>query len=136
MSGFLFSRGPGRDIEVRGDHLGIGGSRNATGHLFFANGNQAKQITEGRTTIEPRTWNHLVLVRDREKVRVYLNGHNDPELSGNAASDPQTPSKDWFFAGRNDNSSNLEGKLSEAAIYDRALAPDEVHRHFEAAGTP
>jgi hypothetical protein len=74
-----------------------------------------------------------VLVRDAESVRVYLNGQVDPDIVGTARVEPESQIGEWFFGGRNDRFSNLEGKLSDAAIYDRALDPDEVHRHFEAS---
>ena len=38
------------------------------------------KMLEGRTTIEPKSWNHVVLVRDGEKVRVHLNGQAEPEI--------------------------------------------------------
>ncbi len=129
----MFSRGPDHDDQARGDHLGIGGSEFAQGRLFFSNGKQLNQRIEGQTTIEPRTWNHVVLVRDGEDVQVYLNGHTDPEIAGPASINPLPTNNDWFFAGRNDAFANLEGKLSEVALYDRALTPDEVARHYQCA---
>lgn len=133
MTGYLFSRGPIQDDQARGDHLGVGGSRVAKGSLFFFNGNQLNQLLEGRTAIEPKTWNHVVLVREGDKVRVHLNGHTDPEIVGTATVDPHSSSKEWFFGGRNDGFANLEGKLADVAIYDRALTPQEAARHYQAA---
>jgi len=39
-----------------------------------------------------------------------------------------------FVGGRNDGFGCFAGKVAEAAIYDRALAPEEVVRHYRAAG--
>ena len=93
-------------------------------------------MSVSRTTIEPRTWNHVVLVRGVERVRVYLNGKTEPEIDVKVARDSYETGNDWFFGGRNDGVSNLEGKLSEAAIYDRALTPEEIAGHYQAAGAP
>ncbi len=136
VTGNIFSRGPNKDDQARGDHLGIGGSKSATGHLFFQNGKSSDKALEGRTTIEPKTWNHVVLVRERDTARLYLNGHALPEIDGHAAADPLPAGGEWFFGGRNDGFSSLEGKLSEAAIYDRALTPEEVAGHYREAGVP
>jgi hypothetical protein len=135
VTGYLFSRGPNKDSQGHGEHLGIGGKSGATGNLFFASGS-AHEVLEGRTMIEPKTWSHVVLVRDGGRVRVYLNGHAELEIDGGAAPEPQAASTECNFGGQPDASSSLEGKLSEAAIYDRVLTPAEVTDHYQAAGAP
>ncbi|MEX2171870.1 MAG: neutral/alkaline non-lysosomal ceramidase N-terminal domain-containing protein [Pirellulales bacterium] len=136
VAGYLFSRGPNGNDEAAGDHLAIGGLDIATGRLLFFNGNRLNQVLEGRTPIEPQTWNHVVVVRDGEVVRAYLNGRSEPEIDGRATVDPQSLSDEWFFGGRSDNFANLEGKLDEAAVYDHALSPQDAAQHYQAAGTP
>jgi hypothetical protein len=42
------------------------------------------------------------------------------------------PHPQFFLGGRNDNFANLQGRLDEVALYDRALSPDEVNLHFKA----
>jgi hypothetical protein len=108
----------------------------AAGRLFFDSGNPPYQELIGRTPIEPRSWNHVVLVRAGDQVRVHLNGRPEPEFVGRATVDPRLAGTEWYFGGRSDNFANLEGKLAEAAIYDRALSAEEVARHYEAAGMP
>jgi hypothetical protein len=136
VTGYLFSRGPIKESHGRGDHLGIGGKSGATGHLFFASGIKHDATLEGRATIEPKTWNNVILVRDGGRVRVYLNGRTKPEIDGVAASEPEAASTEYNFGGRPDGSSSLEGKLSEAAIYDRPITLAEVAVHYQAAGVP
>jgi hypothetical protein len=135
ITGYLFSHGPNGDASV-GDHLGISGSFLKPGRLIFFNGNERNQVVSGRTIIEPRTWNHVVLVRDGRQVRVYLNGNAEPELTGDAEVSLANECRDWFLGGRSDNFTNLEGKLDEAAIYDRALTPDEVAGHYRESDLP
>jgi hypothetical protein len=38
-----------------------------------------------------------------------------------------------FLGGRNDNVCNLQGKIAEACVYDRALTQEEVIGHYKAA---
>jgi hypothetical protein len=124
VTGYLFSHGP--------TQLGIGGTEFAGGHLFISSEREPGKRQEGHTKIEPRSWNHLALVRESNNVRIYLNGLPEPEIIGeikNAA-----PSNDdWFFAGRNDKIATFEGKLSDVAVYDRALTPIEIAQHTKAA---
>jgi len=89
VTGYIFSRGADQAERAPGDHLGIGGrdeETDAAGKLLFYNGDDLKQALVGKTDIELRTWNHVVLVRDGDKTTVYLNGEIDPEIDGQAAS--------------------------------------------------
>ena len=127
VTGCLFARGPTHD------HLVIGGTSSATGHLIFFNSEKPDPTLQGRNTIEPKTWNHVVVVRDGENVWVYLNGQSNPEIVGHTAADPNFPSNDWIFGGGIDSFANLEGKLSEVAVYDRKVSSAEIANHFRAA---
>ena len=72
VTGTLVARGAS-------DQLAIGGTRSAPGRLVFL-GEGSPLV--GKTPIAPKTWNHVVLVRDGRRVAVYLNGA--PDLSGEA----------------------------------------------------
>ena len=65
-----------------------------------------------------------MLVRDKNKVRVYLNG--TLELETDSDIDPFQSPANCFFGGRSDNDSNFEGRLDEIAVFDRALNAAEV----------
>lgn len=121
VSGWFFSRDHDNGLSAFGEHLGIGGKSGNTGRLIFQAGNSAAALTGGKTEIPRWTWQHIVLVRDGDKVRAYLNGTLEIETTAPATKIPQT-----FFGGRSDNDSNWEGRLDEIAIFDRALAADEV----------
>lgn len=136
VTGYLFSRSSNTDDKANGDQFGIRGSKSGGGHLFFSNSNVHNAVLDGRTAIEPKTWNHVVLVRDAARVRAYLNGHAEPGINGGSPAVPQAAGNKWFFGGRNDGSSGLEGKLSEVAIYNRALTAEEVANHYQAAAVP
>ena len=136
VTGYLFGRSRNNDDKSSGDQLGISGNKTDAGHLFFSNGILRNAILEGHTPIEPKTWNHVVIVRDGNKVSAYLNGQMTPEMSGDSPPDSQATGNKWFFGGRSDGTSGLEGKLSEVAIYDRVLTADEVANHYKAADVP
>ncbi len=73
----------------------------------------------------PKTWKHLVLVRDGEQVTVYLDGTLAPDaITGTL---PAGPKKITLAVG-------FEGKLDEVAIYDRALTPAEIATHWRVSG--
>ena len=134
MTGSLFTCGADSSSSKPGDQLGIGGSKDATGKLFFFSSDKTSKDLIGRTTIEPRSWNHIALVREGKKVRVYLNGKSEPEIAGELTLAPNAAHGELVFAGRHDNSFNLEGKMSEAALFARALTAKEVKSHYDAAG--
>jgi hypothetical protein len=116
VTGYLFARG--------GESLAIGGTSRTPGKLVFG-------TLTGRTTIAPKTWNHLALVRDGTRVAVYLDGNPEPEILGEATPDR---SKDIFVGGCGDRDSTFEGKIDEVAIYGRALSAEDIRRHQHLAG--
>jgi hypothetical protein len=139
VTGYFFSRGADRAEGAPGDHLGIGGTHGEgklQGKLFVYNGDWLEEVLVGKTEIAPQTWNHVVFVRDRRKVTVYLNGETSPEISGEAAPGHGPGVDQLFLGGRNDGLFNFEGKMDEVALYDRALSAEEAASHFRAAGAP
>ena len=64
-----------------------------------------------------KTWAHLLMIRDGEKVQVYLNGELDME--GFAAQ--TSMGTDLVIGGRTDGLFGWEGKVDEFAIYSKAL---------------
>ncbi len=123
-SGWLFSLGHDHGLSRYGDHLGIGGKSGHTGKLIFFSGTDTKAIVAGKTEIPRWQWQHVVLVRDKNALRVYLNG--GLELQTENDIDPFQPPGEYFFGGRSDNESNWEGRLDEIAVFDRALSADDV----------
>jgi hypothetical protein len=133
VTGYLFSREPEGAGTVAGDVLGIGGKESATGRLFFSGGS-SPVVLAGSTEIRLRTWNHVVLVRDGAKAVVYLNGNARPEIAAETVSGCPCSAQQIFVGGRSDGAARFEGKIAEVALYGRALGPDEIVRHYAAAG--
>ncbi len=120
VTGYLFSLGPDGDKHCPGDHLGIAGTAAASdvaGRLFFFNGNEKNETISGGPVIEPKTWNHVRLIRRGQEVAVYLNGSDKPILSGKLPVTRPEGCKDVFVGGRCDNFANPEGRMAEVAIY-------------------
>jgi len=76
----------------------------------------------GKSVIAPKTWRHVVLVRDGSRIRVYLDGRLELEGAG----EPLGPT---LVLG-----DSFEGRIDEAAVYDRPLPEEEIMTHFRAAG--
>ena len=139
VTGYMFSRGPLGVKGAPGDQIGIGGNHmnnpNA-GKLFLFNGNEGGTSLPGRTIIPPRTWNHLVFVRDGTRARLYLNGDPNPEFDGEA---PVTTSgvQDILIGGRNDFFlMTLNGNMTQFALFPRALTSEEAMELHNASGRP
>jgi hypothetical protein len=139
ISAYFFSRGmDGPQGTVGGDNLGIGGTHRADsqGKLFFFNGTKYDQVLSGRTALKPRTWHHVVFVRQRRSIYVYLDGSPNPNISGQAEIGYPAGCGQLFFGGRNDGFAPLEGKLGEVSVYNRALGAEEIAAHYAAAKAP
>ena len=135
VTGYFFSRGPNGDRTCPGDHFGIGGTyrKHLTGKLIIFNGNRLDQVVAGKTTIQKRTWNHAVMVRQDDRVKVWLNGAKKPEIDAELPRSIGADVTEIFFGGRNDNFANFNGFLDEAVVFDRALTPEEAAKLFAAA---
>jgi hypothetical protein len=133
ITGYLFALGGQNEGRAPGDHLGVGGTSVAGGRLFFSDGNPHNTLASGKMTITAGRWNYVVLAREGDKFRAYLNGQADPDFAGQTNAPLSANSSTRFFGGREDNEDSLEGKLSDVAFYDRALSADEVAEHYKAA---
>lgn len=135
ITAYLFSRGKLGDSALPGDHLGIGGTHDQglSGKLFVFNGNQKEQRIDGSTVIGQNSWNHVVMIRDGEHVKVYLNGQLeiDDDLEATIGS-----SKEFCLAGRSDNFAPLTGNLGEVAVFPRALTDEQAIQLHAASGQP
>ncbi len=114
FNGWFYSRDHNHGSSAFGEHLGIGGTSGNTGRLVF-------QEAGGKTEIPRWTWQHVVLVREGDQARVYLNGKLEIETKAASAHIPSV-----FFGGRSDNNSNWEGRMDEIAVFDRALSVEEI----------
>lgn len=136
ITAYLFSRAKFGDSRLLGDHLGIGGKHDAmtTGRLFVFNGNVDNQkIIGGTTRIEPQTWNHVVMIRQSDRVQVHLNGNL--ELDGQIP-DTHGDSTEFCFGERSDRFAPLVGNLAHVTFFDRAISADQAGELHRESGQP
>ena len=114
--------------------MGIGGTANAAGRLIVFNGNRENRLLTGTTLLPLSSWNHVVLVRQGDSVRVYLNGRVEPEIEGRLTPTFPEHGGQLFIGARNERFAPFQGRIDQVAIYDRPLRPDEVAAHFAASG--
>ncbi len=125
--GYLQATGPGRA------DLYIGGTSAGAGRICFSSGNGATRLLIGKSSIAPKTWHHLALVRKGRQVVVYLDGNPEPEISGEAEGDASARVQSIQVGGRSDGLAEFEGKIDEVAVFDRALSAQEIAEHVGAS---
>jgi len=131
----FFSRATanGNAKPIVADHLGIGGAAVGSGRLVFYGADRPNQSFQGKAFLPLKTWKHVVLVRDGRHVAVYLDGNPNPDIQAETQIACPADADRVFLGGRGDGLENLEGKLSEVSLYDRALAVEEIRTHWRSA---
>lgn len=139
ITAYLFSRGPFGNKALPGDHIGIGGKHDAarTGKLFVFNGNEEKlkKSAPGDSVIPPGSWNHVVMIRNGARVKLFLNGCAEPEID---AEIPPTfgENREFVFGMRTDQFAPLQGHLADLSLFDRPLSDAEALAVHAASGQP
>jgi hypothetical protein len=118
--------------EAAVDHLqlSLAGKGEHAGQLQLTFAGEKPRTAYGTSTIPLKKWQHVVLVREKQSWRVYLNGAAQPEIQIEDA--PAFKAERLQFAGRAAGPFNWEGKLDELALYNKALTPAEIAAHYEA----
>lgn len=130
VTGYLFGRG------AQGDRLAIGGTDKSPGCLVFESGGAnisatGKRVIPLRNWVAKESWHHVALVREGNKVTVYLNGTTEPELQVEAPANGLD--ENFWIGGATNADAGFEGRLDNVAIYSRALTGAEIKAHFNAA---
>ena len=136
VTGYMFSRGTKNEQSLRGDHLGIGGTYQGilTGKLILYNGDTANQVVAGKTSIPPDTWNHLVMVRKGNKIKLFLNGSTEADIDSEIPVTSTSP--DLFLGSRSDHFAPFEGYMAQFALFNRALSDEEAKAIHAASNQP
>jgi len=135
FSGFFFSRGPDEQGKDCFDQLGVGGTFGDSvgkGKLIFAAVDPKKSMLIGKSDISIRRWNHIGLVRQGERVLIYLNGNKEPEISAEVSARPKQMAVSIIMGGGSESEFNFEGRIAKVAIFGRPLSYEEIARHYQA----
>lgn len=134
---WLFTRGPEGDAKAPGDGVGIVGTSSEKPALLGVDcGEGTGRCLNGGPAIRPETWHHLVFVRRGKQVELFLDGATKPIVSAEAEITYPAGCSRFCFAGRSNHAANLEGRLDEIAVYNRALSPSEVRMHYRQSDYP
>ncbi|MEX0641247.1 MAG: lamin tail domain-containing protein, partial [Pirellulales bacterium] len=131
----IFAKGAGGGGEQFALDLVAGGQM----RFYVWNGGSPNTPTVLQTTATPNgTWQHIAATFDQAAgvMRLYVNGQQ-VGTTAPPATLLSTPHEVSLGARKNQNSSaydlNFSGRIDEAAVYDRALSPEEVLAHYTAA---
>jgi hypothetical protein len=116
---------------------GDGLTQSDPGRLFFIN---RRSEIYSSTPYSVRKWQHLVAVREKSVMKLYLNcrvvatrKNSEPLGTGMRVLMGQLYPPSRFV--RDDVTARLySGELAEVALYPRALGEDEVRKHYEIVG--
>ena len=127
VTGWLWSRGYDHGIGSHGEHLGISGNSTVPGKLCLESGDHA---AIGKTILQRWTWNHVVFVRKGDRLLVFLNGNEEPEIEMESSADCVQKLPNLYLGGKSNSDFNFEGRLDEIGVFDRALNLKEVRSIF------
>ncbi|MDR3634650.1 MAG: LamG domain-containing protein, partial [Isosphaeraceae bacterium] len=125
VTGVLLSEAGAHVRSPTGPRLTIGGRH---GRLVLIRDPHTPEGVQGVTEIAPRSWHHVAMVREGEKAVVYLDGKLD--LSAPLVPEKTAGPKVIHIGGAPLQTDNLEGRIDEVAVYDRALGIDEIRAHL------
>jgi len=134
VTGYLFGLGTDGD-QMNCEQVGISGKApGKPGRLLFYNGDRERETQIGRTELALQQWHHLLLVRKADTVKVFLDGNPEPEIDATVSDTRPSENTSVFVGGRADGRFNFEGRIDEAALFDRALTVEENPVSAELSG--
>jgi len=96
------------------------------------NNSNSNSATIPSGTIKRGQWYHIVGVRDKDKLRIYVNGVMESESA--KGFDIDTGGYGDLYFGGFRSGERFTGKMRNIALYKRALTSDEIKGHFKAGG--
>lgn len=116
-------------LDGVGLRVSLAGTDGPAGRLVL---HASGTTSTGTTQLSMKTWHHLALVVDGERVALHLDGVAEPEVVATRTSPKTATAEEIGIGGGPDPSATWEGKLDEITLFDRALAPDEIRSHAQA----
>jgi hypothetical protein len=134
---YLLGRGNGWDETAVRDAVAIAGSdmpEADRGKLMFFAADRAAAVA-GKTPVVANRWHHLLLVRNEQSVKLYLNGQS--EIATDFAWQGGTGGHlTWGSRSDLPEARGLQGRIDEAALWNRALSAEEAASLFQLATQP
>ena len=130
INGWFFSRDHAHATSAFGEHLGIGGTSSEPGRLIFQYDNQ---ILVGKSSIKRWIWHQVIMVRDGDRVQVFLDDGKEAEIDATLENTPAKEISSVFIGGRSDSTNNWQGSIDEVAYFNRAL--DRTEREALSSAT-
>jgi hypothetical protein len=128
--GTFWSKGYSTNYELQAAE---GGGNNLR-YIFYRKSGSSVAVAETNSSLSANTWYHIMGVIDwrNQDVKIYLNG----SLVGTNTTWTHYTSNQYltgsvFIGRRNDNSGNLDGKVSAFKVYDRVLDTSEITALFD-----
>lgn len=115
VTGWFYSRGNDFGRPAGAEQLGLGGVAAHTGKLVLQVGDG--ELVGGHSEIPRWTWSQVKIVRQPQRIRVYLNDASEPEIDVEVAGLPPQWADQWFFGGSSDGTMSWEGRLDEIAVF-------------------
>lgn len=115
ITGWFYSRGSDFSRPAAAEQLGLGGTAGHAGKLLLQIG-EAEPVA-GTSELARWSWNQVKLVREPQRIRVYLNGAEQPEIDAAVDGVPPSWADEWFFGGSSDGTFSWEGRLDEIAVF-------------------
>ena len=117
------------------------GSDNLRGYLlyvqsltearFFVSSNGVDSYNVATSTTILNGWNHIVGISDGSKIKIYLNGIFENEVSASTIFSSSLPLEIGRF--KTDSNAAYENEIAQPRIYNRALTAEEVARNYNNA---
>ena len=135
LTAYLFSFANPAKLEGPGDHLGISGTYKGgkPGKWFVFPGTKKVPSVRGENDLPELTWNHVVMVRDENHVRLQINGAEPLEIDQEIPEDVSDV-RQFTLGSRSDKMFSLQGNLTQFAYFDRALSREEAMSLHTASG--
>lgn len=86
----------------------------------------------GKTPVATKHWQHVVITRGKQRIRVYLDGRAEPEIE--AAIEPPSPPKRWLIGSDGSSAETFDGKIDEVAIFDRVMETRDIVDLYQKSG--
>lgn len=98
-------------------------------------GNGSQFVITNTGPIKADEWNHIVCVKEKDSLRIYVNGTKQAEQSFDYVVDLSGLTQPLMAGADKDGAGNrYKGALDSLRIYNYPLGPDDVKELFEARG--